>query len=83
MIRVGGGYQTFVSYLEKNVLFCERMLVILMIKSEKSLEFVVNALINGLKIHNIGTSIQSDTSSQHGENDMRMSQLSARLSEGK
>ena len=49
MIRVGGGYETFTYYIKKNGKFFERMLVILMIKSDSSLEAVVNSLINGDK----------------------------------
>ena len=50
MIRVGGGYETFALYIKKNGQFFERMLVILMIKSDSALEAVISSLINGGKL---------------------------------
>jgi len=47
ILRVGGGYENFKTYIQKNKKYFERMLVILMIKSGESLEFVINALISG------------------------------------
>ena len=42
MIRVGGGYETLKDYVQKNEKYFERALIINMVKSEESLEFVIN-----------------------------------------
>lgn len=49
MCRVGGGYEEFGEYLLRNHRQEERKLVILMIKTQESLEWVVSALIAGRK----------------------------------
>jgi len=53
LLRVGGGYEKFEEYVPKNLRYHQRILVIHMIKSGESLEWVVDALINGKKIRNI------------------------------
>ena len=53
MVRVGGGYEKFEEYVPKNTRYFQRTLVTHMIKSGESLEWVVDALINGKKIKNI------------------------------
>lgn len=50
MVRVGGGFERFIEYIPKNHRFFERTLVVYMIKSGESLEWVVDALKNGKKI---------------------------------
>ena len=50
MIRVGGGYEQLEQYIEKNDKYFQRALVINMIKSENSLEYVLNELIKGDQI---------------------------------
>jgi len=50
MLRVGGGYEKFVEHVPKNHRFYERTLVVHMIKSGESLEWVIDALFNGKKI---------------------------------
>lgn len=49
MCRVGGGYEEFGEYLLRNHRQEERKLVVLMIKTQESLEWVVSALIAGRK----------------------------------
>ena len=49
MCRVGGGYEEFGEYLQRNHRQEERKLVILMIKTQESLEWVVSALMAGKK----------------------------------
>ena len=53
MLRIGGGYEKFVEYVPRNQKFFERSLVVYMIKSGQSLEWVVDALFNGKKIKNV------------------------------
>ena len=53
MIRVGGGYETFKSYISKNYKYFEKMLTIMMIKSGYTLEKVVDSLIQGVRITHI------------------------------
>lgn len=60
MLRVGGGYEKFEEYVPKNLRYFQRILVIHMIKSGESLEWVVDALINGRKIRNINQQIQQE-----------------------
>jgi len=50
MIRVGGGYEKIQDYVSKNDKYFQRALVINMVKSENSLEYVLNELIKGDKI---------------------------------
>jgi len=60
MLRVGGGYEKFEEYIPKNHRYFQRMLVIHMIKSGESLEWVIDALINGRKIKNLNQEIQQE-----------------------
>lgn len=60
MLRVGGGYEKFEEYVPKYHRYFQRVLVIHMIKSGESLEWVVDALINGKKIKNINQEIQQE-----------------------
>jgi len=53
MLRVGGGYEKFVEYVPRTHKYFERTLVVHMIKSGESLEWVVDALFNNKKIKNI------------------------------
>jgi hypothetical protein len=53
MLRVGGGYEVFHTYISKYHRYNQRILVIHMIKSGESLEWVVDSLKNGQKIKNI------------------------------
>lgn len=53
MIRIGGGYEKFDDYISKKGKYFQRMLVIYMIKSGDSLEYVIDQLINERKITNI------------------------------
>ncbi len=53
ILRVGGGYNTFEEWVVHNQRYFQRMLVIYMIKSGESLEWVVDQLIAGRKIKNI------------------------------
>ena len=53
MLRVGGGYEKFVEHLPRNHRFYERTLVVHMIKSGESLEWVIDALFNGRQIRSI------------------------------
>lgn len=48
--QVGGGYQKFEPYIIKNHKSIERQLIIKMIQSKESLEWIVDALIRGEKI---------------------------------
>ena len=50
MIRIGGGYESFSEYMHKNEKHIQRQLVIGMIKSEQSLEYVVQKLMTGARI---------------------------------
>lgn len=51
--RIGGGYEKFESYIEKNHKALEKGLIVKMIQSRESLEWVVEALINDQKIPTI------------------------------
>ena len=42
MVRVGGGYERFDDYISKKGKYFQRMLVVYMIKSGDSLEYVVD-----------------------------------------
>jgi len=53
ILRVGGGYQKFDEWVMQNHRYFMRMLVIYMIKSGESLEWVVEQLILGNRIKNI------------------------------
>jgi hypothetical protein len=50
LIRVGGGYESLQDYVLKNQKHFERSLIINMVKSEESLEYVCNQLIKGESI---------------------------------
>ena len=52
MIRVGGGFDKFFEWVPRNHRFLERSLVVHMIKSGESLEWVIEQLFNGKKILN-------------------------------
>ena len=53
MLRVGGGFEKFIEYVPKNHRYFERSLVVHMIKSGESLEYVVDCLFSGKKVKNI------------------------------
>jgi len=53
LLRVAGGYESFQEYVIKNDRYFQRMLIIYMIKSSESLEYVVDQLINDRKIKNV------------------------------
>lgn len=53
MLRIGGGYEKFIEYVPRHHRYFERQLVIYMIKSGESLEWVVDSLFNGHKIKNV------------------------------
>lgn len=53
MLRVGGGFEKFTEYVPKNHRYFERSLVVHMIKSGESLEWVVDEICQGKKIKNI------------------------------
>jgi hypothetical protein len=50
MVRVGGGYVQFDEYIPNNHRFFERTLLVHMIKSQESLEWVCDALMKDKKI---------------------------------
>jgi hypothetical protein len=52
MVRVGGGYVQFEEYIPNNHRFFERTLLVHMIKSQESLEWVCDALIKDKRIQN-------------------------------
>ena len=52
LVRVGGGYKNFEEHILAQNKFYQRMLVMHMIKSGESLEWVVEMLIAGKKIPN-------------------------------
>ena len=47
MLRVGGGFEKFNDYVPKNHRYFERSLVVHMIKSGESLEWVVDEICSG------------------------------------
>lgn len=53
MLRVGGGFEKFNEYVPKNHRYFERSLVVHMIKSGESLEWVVDEICSGKQIKNI------------------------------
>jgi hypothetical protein len=53
MVRVGGGYERFEEYVPNHHRYFMRMLVVHMIKSGESLEWVIEQLIQGKRIKNI------------------------------
>lgn len=69
MVRVGGGYVKFEEHVLKQDRYYQRMLVVFMIKSGESLEWVVEQLIANKKI----TNQLVDLSSQHGSSNVRKS----------
>lgn len=50
MVRVGGGYSRFEEYIPLNHKIFERQLLIHMIKSRESLEWVCESIMNDQKI---------------------------------
>ena len=50
MVSLPHGYEKFVQYVPKNHKFHERQLVMHMIKSGESIEWVIEALFSGRKI---------------------------------
>ena len=50
MVRVGGGYFKFEEYIPNNHRFFEKALLLHMIKSKESLEWVCEALMNDQRI---------------------------------
>lgn len=66
MIRVGGGYEKIQDYVSKNNKYFQRALVINMVKSENSLEFVLNEIIKGDKITTSGDKRLSAKSKKSG-----------------
>mmetsp|Transcript_5424 Transcript_5424/g.9129 ORF Transcript_5424/g.9129 Transcript_5424/m.9129 type:complete len:352 (-) Transcript_5424:8-1063(-) len=62
MVRVGGGYEKFVEYVPRNQRYFQRMIVVYMIKSGESLEWVIESLCTGRKIKNIIKTEQQDKS---------------------
>ena len=59
MVRVGGGYERFEEYVPGHARYFMRMLVVHMIKSGESLEWVIEQLISGKKIKNIHLEAQN------------------------
>jgi hypothetical protein len=53
MVRVGGGYAKFEEHIDKQARYYQRMLVVYMIKSGESLEWVVEQLKANKKITNL------------------------------
>lgn len=53
MLRVGGGFERFTEYIPANHKYFERCLVVHMIKSQESLEKVVELLYQGKKVPNL------------------------------
>ena len=49
MVRTGGGYEKFEEHVPKNHRFFQRQLVVHMIKSGESLEWVVDQIVAGKK----------------------------------
>ena len=65
LARVGGGYVKFEDHVLKQNKYYQRMLVIYMIKSGESLEWVVEQLVDNKKIHG-----SLDLSGQYAEKSM-------------
>ena len=59
VVTVGGGYEKFEDYVMANNRYLQRMLVVHMIKSGESLEWVIEQLIAGKKIKNIHLEAQN------------------------
>lgn len=51
--QIGGGYEKFDEYIQKNHKKLEKDLVVKMIQSRESLQFICQALINGQKISTV------------------------------
>lgn len=52
-LRVGGGYEKFSEHIPAHMRYYERSLVVHMIKSGESLEYVLSLLFNGKKVPNL------------------------------
>jgi len=50
MCRLGSTYELFADFIDRKHKFYQRMLVIMMIKSGESLEYVMDQLLSGRKI---------------------------------
>jgi len=64
MVRVGGGYVKFEEHIEKFQRYYQRMLVVYMIKSGESLEWVVERLISNQKIINLNQIAEQEAQMQ-------------------
>lgn len=53
LLKVASGYESFQEYIIKNDRFLQRMLIIYMIKSSETLEYVVNCLVTDKKLKNV------------------------------
>ena len=53
MLRVGGGYEPFQEYIVHNEGYFMRQLIIQIIKSQQTLDEVIQALLKGQKIRNV------------------------------
>jgi len=53
MVKVGAGHEKFGDYVLKNNVYFQRMLVVHMIKSSESLEWVVDQIMSGRRIKNV------------------------------
>lgn len=62
--QIGGGYEKFELYIKKQHKILERGLIIKMIQSKESLEWIVDALIRGTKIPN-NSAITYDSSTNY------------------
>ena len=51
--QIGGGYEKFDEYIQRNHKKLEKDIAIKMIQSQQSLEFICQALINGQKVNSI------------------------------
>ena len=66
LIKKGGGYEKFETYVSSNLKYFQRMLVVYMIKSGESLEYVVDQLVNNKKIRNNSNDFNGRSSSPGG-----------------
>lgn len=66
LIKKGGGYEKFEDYVTSNMKYFQRMLVVYMIKSGESLEYVVDQLVNNKKIRNMNADFNGRSSSPGG-----------------
>lgn len=73
MLRIGGGYEKFIEYVPKSHKYFERSLVVYMIKSGESLEWVIDALFNGKQIKNILKAEESEANNGRSFSGLRKS----------